>query len=39
MNGIFMNISHGFWTLVISVVVLSPIALALRSYGEIKIIR
>jgi hypothetical protein len=39
MNGIYPRVSHGLWTLAIGIVLLSPIAMSLRSYGEIKIIR
>ncbi len=39
MNGIYPRVSHAFWTLAIGFIILSPVAMSLRSYGEIKIIR
>ncbi len=39
MNGIVESVSHGFWTLVFGVFIITPISIALKSYGEIKIVR
>jgi len=38
MVGIYSKVSTGFWTLTIGIVILTPIATLLKSYGEIKII-
>eukprot|EP01119_Soliformovum_irregulare_P021662 TRINITY_DN7265_c0_g1_i1.p1 TRINITY_DN7265_c0_g1~~TRINITY_DN7265_c0_g1_i1.p1 ORF type:complete len:437 (-),score=68.34 TRINITY_DN7265_c0_g1_i1:146-1456(-) len=36
MEGIVPRVSHGFWTLAFGLVVVGPISIGLRSYGEIK---
>jgi hypothetical protein len=39
LEGVYPRVSHGFWTLVVGVVILAPISIALKSYNEIKILR
>lgn len=39
MEGIVPRVSHGFWTLAFGLVIVGPISIGLRSYGEIKWIR
>jgi hypothetical protein len=39
MLSIESRVSNGFWTLAIGLLVLTPIAMALKSYGELKIVR
>jgi len=36
MSGIVPLLSHGLWTLLIGLVIVTPISVALKSYGEIK---